>query len=177
MKGSRFTIPIEQPARHAGLRFWKYVPDGHSDELQVVFEDAEMTRAHRDPVVADQDGCFPPIFVGPGEFVAEVVHGLNGKVIWRAGPLQMPVDPDTVAPPRRHLNLSNLAKAIATERGADLAVMILVDRGEVYPTLKFGRSADLSDAEFERILTSIVAYLRRRNPAAIFEERASDATT
>lgn len=175
MKGSRFTQPIEQPARHAKLRFRKYVPDGHSDELQVVFEDAELTRAHRDPVVADQDGFFPPIFVGPEPFALDVIDGRTNTIAMQTGPIKFN-DPDTVAPPRRHLNLSNLAAAIATERGADLAVVILVEQGMSHPTIKFGRSADLSDATFGRILASVVDNVLARNPAAIFEERASDAS-
>lgn len=74
------------------------------------------------------------------------------------------------------VNLAALAEAITTERGAAHGLVVLIEPGPSFSTIKFGRSADLSDAEFERILTSIVAYLRCRNPAAIFEERASDAS-
>lgn len=46
---------------YAGVVFWKA---GKSDPA-VVFADPEMTHAHSCPLICDNEGKLPPIYIGP----------------------------------------------------------------------------------------------------------------
>ena len=102
------------------------------------------------------------------------VEGLD--VPSHAPKCERPKDPDTVAPQRRHLNLAQLAQAIAAERGHDVAIVILAKRGGYIPftTLHYGRTDGLEDVELRSILDSLQAGMQHKMQPTVIEETCRD---